>query len=441
MTRARAAAYLRKSKDASTKADHLSALMASVRADGQEDAVVYDDWARSGDIRKLAKRIGWRDMCAAIERGEHDVVFMNDLDRGGRSIEEWARFMRVARDRGVRVVAGGVDWAAPERKLEFYLRAVFAEEELERAKSRSATTTRIREGRGDETTASQPPYGYRLARAADVGQVTADCADPRRVVLVPNPDEPLAPVLDAIAETGGNVLAAAKLLTERGVPTRGGRPWSARALGRIADREGALRTRRGTGARSRRRAPSDAPLSRLVECHCGTLMTPGRDRRTGRWVELYCHVGHRLGTAAHGRVTARARHVLDLLRSETARLSTIHIERSTTSEDAAERRARVEARRARFAMMFGEGEVDEATWRREQERARRDLAEVEDVEDAWAGFSPRRPLVDWDGPDADLGERLRKIVRVVRLGPDMLPTEVEWRLPSLARRAERGAAA
>jgi hypothetical protein len=72
-------------------------------------------------------------------------------------------------------------------KLEFYLRAVFAEEELERAKARSAATTRLRERRGDATTASQPPYGYRLATAGDVGLTDADRPDPQRVVVVPRP--------------------------------------------------------------------------------------------------------------------------------------------------------------------------------------------------------------------------------------------------------------
>ena len=51
------AAYLRKSKDAATKADHLAILMSSVRTHGHNgDTVIYDDWGQSGDIKKLAKR-------------------------------------------------------------------------------------------------------------------------------------------------------------------------------------------------------------------------------------------------------------------------------------------------------------------------------------------------------------------------------------------------
>lgn len=131
-----AGAYLRKSKDAVTKANHISMLMASIHAHGHNgDTVVYDDWARSGDLDKIAKRTAWRDLCDAIERGEHDVVFMNSLDRGDRSIEEWLRFVRLARSRGVRVIADGVDHSAAENRDRLIFESWAAEKELARSMS------------------------------------------------------------------------------------------------------------------------------------------------------------------------------------------------------------------------------------------------------------------------------------------------------------------
>ena len=426
------AAYLRKSKDAATKADHLAILMDSVKAYGHNgDTVVYDDWARSGDIAKLGKRAGWRSMCEAIERGEHDVVFMNDLDRGGRSIEEWARFMRVARDRGVRVVAGGIDWASPERKLEFHIRASFAEEELDRAKARAARTVEIRTRRGDVTTGGHAaPYGQMWVRAGEAGMD----GDPRRIVAVENPDEPTEPLLDAIRATKGNVLRAARRLNEQGVPTRSGAPWDHRVLSGALDRIGAIRARRPSYPRSRRRGPSDAPLSRLVECHCGATMTPEMDPRKRAsgdprpWLVLTCAPGRKAGVEAHGRYVARSRHVMEALRREVPRRFSIAIIRATA--DTSERRTSLEAELERIGWAVADGLLTREQSRDRSERIRAELASLGDDGDGgeWVGFGPKTPLVDWDAPDADLGEQLRRVVRVVRLGSDMLPSEVELRV-------------
>lgn len=441
----RPAAYLRKSKDAATKQDHLAILMDTVKAYGHNgDTVVYDDWARSGDIAKLGKRTGWRAMCEAIERGEHDVVFMNDLDRGGRSIEEWARFMRVARDRGVRVVAGGVDWASPERKLEFHIRASFAEEELDRAKARAARTVQIRQRRGDATTGGHAaPYGQMWARAGDVGLE----GDPRRIVIVDNPDEPMEPLLEAIRDTKGNVLQAARRLNERGVPTRSGRPWDHRVLSRALDRVGAQRAKRGPNLNGRRRAQTAAPLSRLVACHCGATMTPEMDPRKRAsgdphpWLVLTCAPGRKAGKDAHGPYIARARHVTERLRDE-LRFSSVRIQNTSPTDTSAER-SRLEATRRKLGIALADDAISEDEYRVRMDAVKRALAALTDTDDAatdWLGVDPAQPLVDWDADDATVGEQLRRAVRVVRLGDDMLPASVEYRAPWITRAVERRAA-
>lgn len=441
---ARPAAYLRKSKDSATKADHLAILMASVKAHGHNgDTVVYDDWARSGDIEKLAARTEWKRMCDAIERGDHDVVFMNSLDRGGRSIEEWLRFIRLARSRGVRVIADGVDYSAAENRDRLIFEAWAAEKELERAKERSARTKRLREMRGDATVGGHAaPYGQMWARAGDVGMD----GDPRRIVVVDNPDEPMQPLLDAIEATKGNALRAARLLNERGVPTRTGAPWDHRVLTRALDRIGAHRAKRGPNPNGRRRAPTDAPLSRLVECHCGATMTPEMDPRKRAkgdphpWLVLTCAPGRKAGREAHGAYIARARHVMERLQDE-IRVSTVRVERPAAT-DTTKRRADLEAKRRKLGIALADDAISEEEYRKRMDAIKAELAKLDDdalAADEWAGFSGREPLVSWDADDATVGEQLRRVVRVVRMGEDMKPREVEYRHPSIAKSLARRA--
>jgi DNA invertase Pin-like site-specific DNA recombinase len=414
----RPAAYLRRSKDSATKQEHLDRLLASVRANGHNgDTQVYDDWARSGDQRKLSSRRGWREMCEAIERGEHDVVFMNDLDRGGRSLEEWLRFIRVAQDHGVRVIAGGTDYSAAENKDRLIFEAWLAERELDAAKRRAAETIRMRRRRGD--TMGQPPYGYRFARN-----------DGGRVVLVEDPDRPLQPLLDAVRDANGNTGEAVRLLNERGVPSRYGKAWSGASLRGALKRIGAMppvtrRARRVRGGAIRK--PS--ALSKLVVCHCGQVMTPV-DSRKG----LYCHVGARDGIARHGRYVASQRFVLDALRAETdgQRRIAKTVVHSSDPAASAERLADLEEELRRLGRAYRAGAVDDADFDAESLRLNEAIADARDAADAddeaiTMTVKFTGPAVRWDRIDEDpiaVGAELRRMFRSVRMGPDMRPAEI-----------------
>lgn len=422
------AMYLRKSKDTNTKADHLAILTDAVRAYGHNsETAVYDDWAKSGSRTGLGKRTAWHELCEAIERHEHDVVFMNSLDRGGRDLEEWLRFVRVARDQGVKVIAEGVDYSRPENRDRLVFEAWMAEKELERAKERSARTKQIRTRRGDSTVGGHSaPYGQMWARAGDVGMVTEEHPDPRRIVAVPNPDEPLEPVLAAVEETGGNVLQAAKLLNDRGIEARGRRGWTPRTIARVVDAQGAKR-RRGSGRPLKTGQGSPSPLSRLVECHCGTVMTPTRDPRNGLWLSMVCGRGHKLGTAAHGPYTARSRHVLDRLRDElNGRIE--HSKKTWTHDPSAmaDERAKLEEDLRRLGRAYRAGAVEDEEFDRESGAIRERLDEIEEQSAPVFRFTIRRtgPIVRWDGTDEEVAEDLRRAVRIVRLGRDMRPAEV-----------------
>ena len=65
---------------------------------------------------------------------------MSHLDRGGRSLEEWLRFIRVAQDHRSASSPASTDYSAPENKDRLIFEAWLAERELDAAKRRAART-------------------------------------------------------------------------------------------------------------------------------------------------------------------------------------------------------------------------------------------------------------------------------------------------------------
>jgi len=402
------AAYLRKSKDATTKAEHLDRLLATVRRHGHNgDTVIYDDWARSGDQRKLASRKAWRELCGAIERGEHDVVFMNDLDRGGRSLEEWLRFIRIAQEHRVRVIAGETDYSAPENKDRLIFEAWLAERELDAAKRRAAATIRMRQGRGDVL--GQPPYGYRLAKQDG------------RVVLLEDPDHPLHPILDAMRDAQGNTAEVVRLLNDRAIPSRYGKSWSPPALRRVLRRLGAAPRARARRTRSGRLSMPSA-LSKLVRCHCGTTMTATDSRN-----ELYCYMGTRLGLARHGRYVMRQTPVLEFAKAEAAHLD-IPYDKVTLGVETSQRREALEQQRERLGWAVTDGLLsrDAAKARAEEiDHELKNLEEAEQLVDI--------PAVDWTAEPASLNSVLHALWEAIDLDAEMRPVRALWRVPEWRR--------
>lgn len=413
------AAYLRKSKDAATKAEHLDALMQLVHADGHNgDTEVYDDWAKSGGRGGLGRRSEWRRLCDDIEADQISAVYMNDLDRGGRDLEEWLRFLRVAQEHEVRVLDRTGEWTTPARRTEFVFKAWLAEEEYRRAQERSAFTRRMQQSRGDRL--GVPPYGMTMAREQGTG----------RVIHVPNPDEPVDQVIAAVRETGGNVLAATRLLNARGVRARRAN-WSPKSVAKIVRREEPRLLRQVAPRTTNGELRAPAPLAKIVRCHCGTVMTP-RPKSGG----LYCYNGIKLGKA-HGRYVARERHVYDLIRAETEGQREVK-GRTTYTSDAtglSERKAALAEELRRLGVAYRAGAVDDTEFESETKRIRSDLDSIEDdISDLDHAVSltltAHGPVIHWDQLDSDpasVGDALRRLVREVRLDAEMKPVAVEWR--------------
>ena len=437
MTR-RPAAYVRKSKKLEeSAAAQLEAVRQVAARDGEAgDLLVYSDVGVSGRRKKRGEKSAWARLLDDIAADLVSTVYVSVLDRAGRSLVEWLQFSELLVEHKVRLVdQTGQDRVGVGNGDVALFEMWAAQKEGEKAVERSARAFRTMKARGDEMVGGyKAPYGYRRARAGDVGLD----GDPSRVVVVPDPDEPVQPLLDAVRATNGNVLQAARRLDAEGVPYRAGRPWNVRVLTGVLEREGVLAPRHG--AQARRRAPSDAPLSRLVECHCGRLMTPQRDRRNGKWLSLLCMPGCRAGRAAHGRYVARSRHVIELLQSE-LHYSRARIVKASPVDTAAER-ARLDARRQKLQVALDNDLIRPDEFKRRAADLKRDaeaLADATAAENEWVGVSPLEPLVDWNASDAAVGEALRRVVRSVRLDSSMMPVadSIEWRVPWLAKAKAR----
>ena len=431
------AAYVRKSaKLEDSAAAQLAAVKRVAERDGVkgDDLLVYSDVGVSGRRHKRDEATAWARLLEDIAADKLSTVYVSVLDRAGRSILEWLVFSELLVKHSVRLVDQSGENRADERDEDRALFEVWAaQKEGKKAVERSARAFRTMRARGDEMVGGyKAAYGYKRAKAGDVGLD----GDPKRIVVVPNPDEPLQPLLDAIKATKGNVLQAARRLDAEGVSYRGGRLWNVRVLTDVLEREGALAPRHGSQVR--RRAPSDAPLSRLVYCHCGRLMTPQRDSRNGKWLSLLCMPGCIAGRERHGRYVARSRYVIETLQNE-LHFYVIHIEKSSGQSDAAKRRAALDAKREKLQVALDNDLVTVDEFKQRAAQLKRDYAELKDdaaVEVDWVGLSPKEPLVDWAADEATIGESLRRLVRSVKLDENMLPVAdgIEWRAPWLARR-------
>jgi hypothetical protein len=247
-----------------------------------------------------------------------------------------------------------------------------------------------------------------------------------RVTFERNPAEPIEPVLDAFREAG-SFAGAARLLNERRVPSKRGKPWAGNVVNRIIRRERPGMVPRG------RSEPRVAPVgthlfSRLLRCHCGRLLTPRVTRHTtrygsyGPYVGYQCHDGRY--DASHGRPYMVSEPVIIAwAREEAARF---RVPRRLAGQGNEHRRAELEGRRERLGWAVADGLLsrDQAKVRAAaiaEELAGLDLAaQAIDIPQA----------IDWEGwRPADVNAVLRSYWHHVQLDREMRPTRAEWRLP------------
>jgi DNA invertase Pin-like site-specific DNA recombinase len=442
MTR-RAAAYLRKSKEALTKADHTAALLRFVVECGdRREPTIHDDWGRSGGRSGLAKRVAYQDMMAAVERGEIDAVYALDVGRAGRDIEESLRMERTIRENGGAFWTRDDDgeptnWSLPSNRDAFINHTHYADKEWRKASRRANSTVAMRLAREDDPRlGGQAPYGLMMVRG-----------EGGRIEAAPNPDQPLEPLLAAIREAG-SVLGACRILTAAGVPTP--RPerttiWHPHTLRRILERT-APEVLPPTSPR-KRRLPITHPLSGLVTCACGDAeMTLAVGRG-----QLFCWRGHAQGAAEHGPYSIPERVVVEALRAETDRIR-VRVIHMPVLADVRAKRAAIEAKRERLGWAVTDGLLARNVAAERASALDAELAALDSDLDAidpeWAK-NPKRPLVEWGLPDLALVNRqLRRVFTAVRLQRGVAPEgrqglaagrpilevgEIEWRKPEWRR--------
>jgi DNA invertase Pin-like site-specific DNA recombinase len=391
-------------------------------ADGHNGVLVeYDDWGVSADIAKSAKRTAYAGLLADMEAGLVSAVYAFDVDRLYRDPRDLIRLQDAAQAHRVRIVttAGPLaigDGVDPAAEGFAFIGAVFGRMELQKAKKRARATRDARRERGDEF--GHPPYGYQRAREQG-----------GRIVFVPDPQQPLEPVLEAFAKAG-SFAGAARVLNERGLASPHGRRWAGNVINRIIRRE-----RPGLVPRGRseaRVAPRGTHIfSRLLRCHCGRLMTPRVTRHTTRYGSYGPYVGYQCYDGRHDPRHPRPymvneRSVVEWAKGEAARLRTPERVQLVQRND--RRRASLEAQRERLGWAVTDGLLS-----REQARERAatidgELAALHDQE-ALVDV----PSLDWSWPASELNAVLRALWERIDLDKDLRPLSAVWRVPEWRR--------
>jgi len=416
MTRYPVAYIRRSSADADNPGD--------ISRDAQESAVrdlahrdghngnlrIFDDWNRSADVAKEAKREAFTAMLADIEAGRVSAVYAYALDRLYRSITTFSRLTDAAKRNDVRIVTlregvlGGD--GSPMAQAFAQITAVFSELELNTAKARAKSALEARRARGDAL--GQAPYGYRHAKVDG------------RLVRVPDPSQPVEPVLQAYRDAG-SVLGACRFLEARGmVAPKGGKRWATSLVTRIIEEHAPdMLPRRGpTG---RKQPAHGAILAQLLRCpFCRATLTPNVIRG-----QYYCRHGAR-DRAKHPRYALTERDIMPWVMAEAERFDPPYDAAAMTS-DAEARRQTLEAKRARWIEQYGEGLIDKAERDRRLAPIDQELADVDTRTDTLRAIPPRD--VDWTKPAEDLNAFLRSIWHDIELDRTMRPTEAHWIIP------------
>jgi DNA invertase Pin-like site-specific DNA recombinase len=412
-------AYIRRSSadadnpgDVSREAQE-SAVRELAHRDGHNGNLrVYDDWNRSADEAKEAKRGAFNQMLADIEAGRVSVVYAYALDRLYRSMRTFVRLTDAAKANDVRVVTlregvlGGD--GSPMAQAFAQITAVFSQLELNTAKARAKGALDARRQRGDAL--GQAPYGYRHAKVDG------------RLIRVPDPSQPVEPVLAAYRKAG-SVLGACRLLEEAAIPApRGGKRWATSLVTRIIEQHAPdlLPRRSLTGQRT----PTKAILAQLLRCpFCPadrpTMLTPNATRG-----QYYCRHGAR-DRSVHPRYALTERDVLPWVMAEADRFNP-PFDAASMSTEAEARRETLQAKRERWIEQYAEGLIDRAERDRRLAVIDRELGDLDTRTDALAMLPE---AVDWDADPAKLNTFLRSIWHYIDLDKRMRPTRAEWIIP------------
>jgi DNA invertase Pin-like site-specific DNA recombinase len=371
--------------------------------DDPDRLVVLEDWGKSGRAEKQRARGAFARLEAMIEADETTAVYSYSISRLARSIEVLSRLARLCEQRQVPIRCAfghSPDVSSATGRLITSILAAVEQWQAEWNAERMAEATAVRRTRGDYI--GPAPYGQRVVR----GQ------------LVPRPEEDPAVVIAAYREAG-TAHGAARLLNERGVPTRAGRPWKATSLRGIVERNAPDEL--SPGRTPGRPATVVARFAGLLRCPCGATLT-ARHFASGRFT-YECRRNYDNPHHQTRQVTVTEVRILDWAMAEADRLAVPDRVVVGDIEDAP-MRDELEGRRRRVVDNYEDGLIDRVerdakllNIAKQLER----LAAIENVVDV--------PRLDWAWPPAQVNLVLRAIWDHVDLDADLRPMRAEWTIP------------
>lgn len=381
-------------------------------ANGDEGVVILTDLDVSGR-KGRSRRPGWDELLRAVEDGDAHAVYAYSLSRFARSVAQLADFFELCDRRRVRIKVDRdhIDTSTATGKLVGNVLASLAQFEADVASERVKDAFAVKRARDPEWRGpGNTRYGSRDG-------------------------EDFAVVVGAFREAG-SFDGAARLLNERGVPTRfaNGHLWSGSVVRgvvkeHVPDEVGPL-VRRGSPA-----GRHSFRFSSLIACsECGGFLTGSRDARRGD-VRYACS---RARVTPHARAWVNESKLLPVIKAEAelAALAVRRLQRGTPEDEA--KLATLAGKRTRVIDTYADGLIDRA------ERDRR-LAEVATEEGRlsavrWVKQIALPPDVERDEP-ARVNPYLRRVFvravvdmseRALRGPSRWVPTlAFEWRDPSM----------
>jgi hypothetical protein len=335
-----------------------------------------------------------------IEADQVSALYAYSLSRLSRSISDFATLAELCIERKVpiRLTADqNLDFASASGRFVINVLVAIAQMERELASERSKDTVAVRRARGDRI--GHPMYGEL-------------------------PGEDVAAVLQAFGDAG-SVIGAGRLLNERGIPTRQGRPWGTTSAREILRRHNALPHRKRPGAKNA------APfiLFHLLRCHCGRLMSASRFATSGGTkTKSYTQVVYRClagrTTPGHGRLNVSESKIIEWVKEEAARFRVPFDQVEIVQRDEG-RRLELEARRQRVIDNYEDGLIDKAERDAKLLKLGDELANL----DAADRILDVPPTIDWTWEPKAINSVLRALWDHVQLDQQMQPVEAEWRVP------------
>jgi DNA invertase Pin-like site-specific DNA recombinase len=378
---------------------------ALANGDGPTLRIVDADWGISADREQTHRRLAFLELMAAVERGEVSTIYAFALDRLARSVQWSARLLDACEDAGTIIITGEGRFDPSEDRdrqmVHFY--AMQNEGVLRGMKAKAKASVGTRRGRGDAI--GQRPYGEVRTRKDGV---------------VVGQDEDAALVVATFREAG-SYFGAARLLNDRGVPSRNGRQWYPRTVQRIVNR-----TDKATvplGHRRGVRSFGSRLFSGLLRCQCEAVM--GQTVGEGGRPMYRCPDG--VTDPAHSRpyMVSEAR-IIEAMKAEADHLQ-VPADRVEMAAVDERKRAALNAKREKVLDMYVEGLFDKVGGKAERDRR------LAVIDDAVAALDAAQVLVDvpqsidWTKPPAVVNTVLRALWERVELGPDLMPARFVWR--------------